>query len=58
MLLILEQRQYLIVVVQHRKVSNAENEFMQKIFLGVVMTVPEQVAADVSELERHGLLSQ
>jgi len=38
-------------MVEHTKVSNAEYKFMQKIILGVMVAVPQQVASNVTELQ-------
>ena len=44
---------YLVVMVEHTEVSNAENEFMKKVVFSVVVAIPQQVAANVSKLQRH-----
>ena len=43
-------------MIEHTKVSNAEHELVKKVVFSMMMTVPEQVAANVTELQRHALL--
>ena len=45
-------------MIEHTKVSDTEHKFMKKVVFRVMMTVPEQVAANVTELQWHALLAE